>query len=91
MTEEKMNKWYIASCEGKNPDGTYEMDDLTRVQRGSHLKWKQPVRINKINSQAESIVECGDNGELDVSQERNMTFTLQNHVYISILVKTMFT
>ena len=91
MTEKKMNKWYIASCEGKNLDGTYEIDDLTRVQRGSNLKWKQPARINKINSQAESIVECGVNGEWDVSQERNMTFTLQNHVYISILVKTMFT
>ena len=91
MTEEKMNKWYIASCEGKNSDGTYEIDDLTRVQRGSNVKWKQPARINKINSQAKSIVECGVNGEWDVSQERNMTFTLQNQVYISILVKTMFT
>ena len=38
MTEGKMNKWYIASCEGKNPDGTYEMDHLTRVQGGPDLK-----------------------------------------------------
>ena len=67
------------------------MDHLIRVQRGSDLKWKQPARINKINLKAESIVECGVDGEWDVSQERNMTFTLWNHVYISNLVKTMFT
>ena len=91
MTKGKMNTCYIASCEGKNPDGTYEMEHLTRVQRGSDLKWKQPARIDKINLQAGSIVECGVDGEWDVSQERNMTFTLWNHAYISNLVKTMFT
>ena len=86
-----MNTWYIASCKGKNPDGTYEMDHLTRVQRESTLKWKQPARIDKITLQAESIVECSVDGEWDVSQERNMTFTLQNHAFISSLVKAMFT
>ena len=91
MTEGKKNTWYIVSCEGKNVDGTYEMDHLARVERGSDLKWKQPARINKINLQAESIVECGFDDEWDVSQERNMTFTLQNHVCISNLVKIMFT
>ena len=91
MKEGKINTWHIASCEGKNPDGTYKMDHLIRVQRGSDLKWKQPARINKINLKAESIVDCGVDGEWDVSQERNMTFTLWNHVYISNLVKTMFT
>ena len=91
MTERKMNTWHIASCKGKNPNGTYEMEHLTRVQRGSNLKWKQPARIDKINLQAESIVECGVDSEWDVSQKRNMTFTLRNHAYISNLVKTMFT
>ena len=67
------------------------MDHLTRVQSRSDLKWKQSVRIDKINLQAESIVKCGVDGKWDVSQERNMAFTLQNHVYISNLVKTMFT
>ena len=86
-----MNTWYIASCKGKNLDRTYDMDHLTIVQRGSDLKWKQLVRINKINFQAESIVECGIDGEWDVSQDRNMTFTVQNHAYIWNLVKTMFT
>ena len=57
MTEGKMNIWYIASCEGKNLDGTYEMDHLIKVHGGSSLKWKQPSRIDKINLQGESIVE----------------------------------
>ena len=91
MTEGKMITWYIASCEGKNPDGTYEKDHVTRVQRGPDLQWKQPACIDKINLQAESIVECGFDGEWDVPQEGNMTFTLWNHAYISNLVKTMFT
>ena len=82
MTERKMNTWYIASCKGKNLDRTYDMDHLTIVQRGSDLKWKQLLRINKINFQAESIVECGVDVEWDVSQDRNMTFTIQNHAYI---------
>ena len=38
MRDGKMNKWYIASCKGKNQDGTYEMDHLARVQRGFNLK-----------------------------------------------------
>ena len=33
MTEGKMNIWYIASCEGKNPDGTYKMDHLQSSER----------------------------------------------------------
>ena len=58
--------------------GTYVMDHLTIVQRGTDLKWNQPARVNKINLQAESIVECGFDGEWDVPQEGNMTFTLWN-------------
>ena len=54
------------------------MDHLTIVQRGTDLKWNQPARVNKINLQAESIVECHADGEWDVSQERNMIFTLRN-------------
>ena len=91
MTEGKMNTWYVASCERKNPDGTYEMDHVSRVQRGPDLKWKQPAWIDKINLQAESIIECGFDDEWDILQEENMTFTLWNHAYISNLVKTMFT
>ena len=86
-----MNTWCVASCEGRNSDGTYEMDHLKQVHRGSNLEWKHPVRLDKVNFQAESIVECAVDGEQDVSQERNMTFTLQNLIYISNLEQKMFT
>ena len=46
--------------------------------------------MNNINSQAECTVEQGVDGEWDVSRERNATFTLTSHVYISNLVKTIF-
>ena len=75
MTEGKMNTWFIASCEGKNLDENYEIDHLARVQRWFDLKQKQPERINKINSQAESIAECDMDAEWDLSQKRNLTFT----------------
>ena len=68
ITEGKMNTWYVASCEGRNSDGTYEMDHLTRVHRGSNLKWKYPVRLDKVSLRAESIVECAVDGEWDVLQ-----------------------
>ena len=76
ITEGKLNTWYIASCKGQNLDGTYEMDHLTRVERGSNLIRKHLVRLDKVNLRKESIVECPVDDEWDVSQERNMTFTL---------------
>ena len=89
FVEGHTNTWYIASCEGKNADGTYEMHHLTRCQRGSNLKWKQPSRIDRENILPASIVECLIDGEWDVSLERNMTFTLRNHNNISDLVKNI--
>ena len=91
ITEGKLNTWYIASCEGQNLDGTCEKDHLTRVQKGSNLIWKHPLRLDKVNLRQESIVEYPVDGKWDVSQERNMTFTLQNHVFISNLVQEIFT
>ena len=87
FVEGNANTWYIASCEGKNEDGTYEMHHLARSQKGSNLKWKQPSRVDKDNLWPASIVDCVIEGEWDVSQERNMTFTLRNNVYISDLVQ----
>ena len=66
------------------------MDHLTRVQKGQNLKWKHPVRLDKINLRAESIIECVVNSQWDVSHERTMTFILRNHVYISNFVQKMF-
>ena len=66
------------------------MDHLTRVQKGQNLKWKHPVRLDKIYLRTESIIECVVDSEWDVSHERNMTFILRNHVYISNFVQKMF-
>ena len=85
IAERNINTWYVASCKGKNSDGTYEMDHLTRVQKGLNLKWKHHASVDKDNLRPESIVECAIDGEWDVSQERNLTYTLRNHVYISNL------
>ena len=80
----------IAQIIRQNQDGTYEMEHLIHVQTETDLKWKHQVRIGKINLQEESIVACTVDGDWNVSQERNMIFTLQNHVYISNLVNQMF-
>ena len=44
-----MDTGYIASCKGRNSNGTYEINHLIRVQRGSNLKWKHPVRLGKVS------------------------------------------
>ena len=81
-----MNTWYVASCEEKTVDGTYEMHQLARVQKGSNLLWKQPTKVDNANMHPASIVECIIDGEWDVSKERNISFKLQNHSYFSDLV-----
>ena len=35
IKERSLDTWYIATCEGKNEDGTYKMDHFMRVQDGS--------------------------------------------------------
>ena len=44
IKEGSLDTWYIATCEGKNEDGTYKMDHLMRVQDGSNLKLKRPTK-----------------------------------------------
>ena len=51
------------------------------------FEMKQQSRLNKDNLWPASIVDCVIEGEWDVCKERNMTFKLRNHVYISDLVK----
>ena len=85
--EGKVNTRYIASCESKNDDRTYEMHHLMRVQNGSNLRWKQPTKVDKASMYPASIVGCTIDGEWDVSKERNMNFKLKNHLYVDDLVK----
>ena len=90
ITKGNVDAWYIASCEKQNTDSTYTIGHLTRVHEGSNLKWKYPVKPYEDNLKALSIVECIIDGEWDVSKERNMTYTLRNHNYISKLVEELF-
>ena len=59
------------------------MHQLMRVQKGSNLLWKQPTKVDNANMHPASIVECIIDGEWDVSKERNISFKLQNHSYIT--------
>ena len=58
IKEGLLDTWYIATCEGKNGDGTYKMDHLMRVQDGSNLKWKRPNKPYLLNLHSESILDC---------------------------------
>ena len=89
IKEGSLDLWYIATCEGKNDDGTYKMDHLMRVQDGSNLKWKHPSKPDLLNLHTDSILDCKIEGEWNVSNERSITFLLRNHNQINILVKQM--
>ena len=43
ITEGNTDAWYLATCVGKNNNGTYKMDHLFRVNKKSNLKWKNPT------------------------------------------------
>ena len=89
IKEGLLDTWYIATCEGRNDDGTYKMDHLMRVQDGSNLKWKRPTKPDLLNLHSESILDCEIDGEWNVSNERSITFSLRNHNHIELLVKQM--
>ena len=38
ISEGSLDTWYIATCEGKNDEGSYKMDHLMRVRDGNNLK-----------------------------------------------------
>jgi hypothetical protein len=87
VTEGDKNTWYLAACIEKHSDETYTMEYLHRLQKSSNLKWKHPSIPERDILKAESIVVCDIDGEWDVCKERNMTFTLRNHLYIDKLVE----
>ena len=87
MLEGNLDTWYIASCEQINTDGTYKMNHLMRTDRQSDLKWRHPPTQDCLDLHRSSIVDCNVCGEWDISQQRNMTFLLQNHEKISSTVQ----
>ena len=89
IKEGSLDLWYIATCEGKNDDGTYKMDHLMRVQDRRNSKWKHPPKRDLLNLHLDSILDCKVDGEWDVSNERSITFSLRNHVQIDLIVEQM--
>jgi hypothetical protein len=87
MTEGKSNTWYIASCERKNDNGTYQMDHLMRLENGNNFKWKHPRKPDIMDLHPASILDCDVDGEWDVSNNRFLTFSLRNHIAIASLVE----
>ena len=87
INEGSSDTWYIATCEGKNDDGTYKMDHLMRVEAGRNLKWKPPLKHDLLNLHLDSILDCKIDGEWNVSNERSITFLLRNHTQIASLVE----
>ena len=55
--------WYIATCEGKNDDGTYKMDHLMRIQNEKKSKWKHLLKPNLMNLLVNSILDCKIDGK----------------------------
>ena len=82
IKERSLDTWYIATCEGKNEDGTYKMDHFMRVQDGSNLKLKRPTKPDLLNLHSEFILDCEIDGEWNVSNERSITFSLRNYNYV---------
>ena len=87
LEEGGVNTWYLASCLEEYMDGTYSMEYLHRVSKVSNLKWKNPTKQEIDTLRPESILEeCKIDGEWDICRQRNMTFTLKNHLQIEEIV-----
>ena len=87
ISEGNCNTWYIASCENRNDNGTFQMDHLTRVKKGNDFTWKHPRKPDTLDLHPASILDCIVDGEWNVSNKRLMTFSLRNHVAINAMVE----
>ena len=63
ISEGSSDTLYVATCKGKNDDGTYKMDHLMRVRDGNNLKWKHPPKRDLLNLHLDSILDCKIDGE----------------------------
>ena len=78
ISEGSSDTWYIATCEGKNDDGTFKMDHLMRVGDGNNLKWKHPPKCDLLNLHIDSIPHCKIEEEWNDSNET--FFSLRNNI-----------
>ena len=90
ISEGSSDTWYIATCEGKNDNGTYKMDHLMIVGDRSNLKWKHPPKCDLLNLDKDSILECKIEGEWNASNEGSITFSLIYYNQIDFLVEQIF-
>ena len=78
--EKNEHTGYI-ECIGNNSDGTYKIEHLHRVNKSSNLKWKNPTFPDISDVNPENILFHQIDEDWDISNNRNLTFTLKNHEY----------
>ena len=78
-----MKTWFLGYCQEVLQDGKLDVEHLDRVRKGSNLKWKYPVTPDIATVDADQIMVCDITGDWDVHADRNMTYTLRNHVCIN--------
>ena len=74
---------------GNSNDGTYKIEHLRRVNKSSHLKWKDPTFADISGVNPENIFIHQINGDWDISNDRNLH--LKNHESIDNLFKDSYT
>lgn len=82
MLPNGVTTWYLGYCQDIKEDG-YVVEHLIRVKSASNLKWKYPMIADIATVNAEQILVSDIVGDWDVNTDRNMTFTLRNHVCIN--------
>ena len=73
ISEGSSDTRYTATCEGKSDDQNYKMDHLMIVRDRNNLKWKQPPKSDLLNLHLNSIVDCKNEGEWNVFNERSFS------------------
>lgn len=87
--EKNKHTWYIGHCIANNNDGTFRIEHLHRVNKSSNLKWKNPTFPDISDVNLENIFSYKIDGDWDISNDKNLTFTLKNHESINNLVKDL--
>ena len=75
--------WYIGYCKEIKENGGFIIECLDRVKNNSDLKWKYPSCNDICVAEAEQLLQIEIEGEWDVGNDRDMTFTLYNHEAIN--------
>ena len=74
--------WYLGYCKDITDD-EYVVEHLERVSQNSDLKWRYPSQQDIAPVDADQIMVCDVIGDWNVHADRNMMYTLRNHVCIN--------